>query len=323
MSKEIKIYKKENFSGMPFFKGQISFQKPNEEFKLMLHEKELGVPEDDNFIYKFNSSGLRSDEFIKSHDGKHILFAGCSETEGLATKLENIWAHQLYTKIIKEEKCSGFFNVGVRAVSISAINRQIINYMLDYGKPDVLFIQYPDFYRFFKWNEKKGFWEQRISLETMASYNLLDKFELKDFKDAPKNDNLEYLSIDDNLHPEAMRRCEITNGKLMLYEYMSDERKSDFVINALHNFMLMEQICKLLGIQLFWGTWDQYAAITIKESNLFNNYVDTGNANDLYKWADSNGYTTKDLSARDTLHSGICQHTYWSDMFFKKYKELK
>lgn len=322
MKKKINIYKKENFDGPAFHKGLISFQKPNAVFKLMTHEEKLGIPEDNDFIYKYNSKGLRSDEFIKTHSGKHILFAGCSETEGLGTKLENIWAHKVYTEIIKKEKCSGFFNVGVRAVSISAINRQIISYMMAYGKPNSLFVNYPDFYRYYNWNNDKQIWEQKIGLETMASYNLTDKFFLKEFKDAVINDT-ESFDIDDNLPEEAMEKSKIANGKMMLLEYMSDERNSDFVVSSIHNIMLMEQLCKLMEINFLWGTWDQYASSTIRESGLFNNYVDIGNVKDFYKWAEQSGYLTKDLSARDIGHSGIPYHTYWAEKFLNAYEELK
>jgi hypothetical protein len=322
MKKQINIYKKENFSGLPFIKGLIHFQEPYSNFKLMIHEEKLGIPEDDEVVYNYNSSGLRSDEFTKNHFGKHILFAGCSETEGLGNKLENIWAHQVYQKIINEEKCSGFFNVGIRAVSISAINRQILSYIMEYGKPDVLFVNYPDFYRSYKWNDIKKIWEQKIGLETMASYNLKDKFFLKEFKDAVINDS-ESFPIESNLPEEAMKQSAIANGKMMLHEYMSDERNSDFVINAIHNIMFMEQFCSIIGIQFLWGTWDQYASSTIRESNLFNNYVDIGNVKNIYKWAEESGYTTKDLSARDIGHSGIIYHTYWAEKFFNSYKENK
>jgi hypothetical protein len=322
MNKNINIYKKENFSGPPFIKGLISFQNPNSSFKLMIHEEKLGIPENDEVTYSYNSAGLRSDEFTNNHSGTHVLFAGCSETEGLGNKLENIWANQLYKKIINEEPCSGFFNVGVRAVGISAINRQIISYMQQYGKPNNLFVNYPDFYRHYKWNNIKKFWEQKIGLETMASYNLKDKFFLKEFKDAAINDSDSFF-IDDNLPEEAMRQSAIANGKLMIHEYMSDERKSDFVINSIHNIMLMEQTCKVMGINFLWGTWDQYASATIRESGLFNSYVDIGNVKNFYKWAEESGYNTKDLSARDRGHSGIPYHTYWAEQFFNSYKENK
>ena len=321
MNKKINIYKKENFSGIVFAKGLVSFMDPFSFAKLLSHEKKLGIKEDSEHTYQYNSSGLRCDEFTKNHNGKHILFAGCSETEGMGHKLENTWAHQVYSKISENEKCSGFFNVGVRVLTIAAINRQITNYILEYGKPDLLFINYPDFYRFSKWNEEKLIWEPGFGLETVASYNLKDKFFLKDFKDAKLNDTESFL-IDDNLNEEIINTSQFANGKMMSAEYMSDERNSDFVVNSIQNLMLMEQFCKIMGISILWGTWDQYSAATIRQSDLFNRYVDFGNMRNTYKWAEENGYTTKDLSARDIGHMGVACHKYWAEQILDKYNEL-
>lgn len=322
MNKKINIYKQENFIGMPFVKGLVSFEDPVSVFKLMSHEKKLGIPEDDEVIYQYNSSGLRSDEFTKVHEGKHILFAGCSETEGLGHKLENTWAHQVYSKINESEKISGFFNIGVRALSITAINRQIINYIMMYGKPNSLFVNYPDFYRYYKWNEDKMFWEPRFGLETTASYNLKDKFYLKEFKDAKINDKESFL-IDDNLNEEIINTSKLANGRLMTTEYMSDERNSDFVVNSIQSLMLMEEFCKIMEISFIWGSWDPYSSATIRQSKLFNNYVDIGNLKNIYDWAEKNNYQAKDLRARDIGHMGIACHKYWSEQILNKYREVE
>lgn len=321
MNKKINIYKKENFSGLPFAKGLTTFMEPLYFSKLLSHEKKLGITEDNNHTYQYNSSGFRCDEFTENHNGRHILFAGCSETEGMAHRLENTWAHKVYSKISENEKCSGFFNVGARALNIIAINRQILNYISKYGKPDILFINYPDFYRFSHWNEEKLTWEPKWGLESLASYNLKDKFFLRDFKDAQINDTESFL-IDNNFNEEIQSTAQSVNGKLMIAEYMSDERNSDYVVHSIQNFMIMEQICKIMGISLFWGTWDQYGASTIRQSGLFKSYVDIGNLKNNYKWAEENGYTAKDVSARDIGHMGVACHGYWAEQFLDTYQEI-
>ena len=52
--------------------------------------------------YNLNSDNFRSDEFIKKHKNKHILFAGCSNTFGEGVEYEKTWAYRLYKEISKE-----------------------------------------------------------------------------------------------------------------------------------------------------------------------------------------------------------------------------
>jgi hypothetical protein len=100
----------------------------------------------DNF-YKINSHGLRSQEFDDNHDGLHVLFAGCSNTFGLGSFLEDTWSYKLYKKISEKTKTSGYFNVGSPGATISEIAYQIFVYCKRYGYPDFVFINLPDYYR--------------------------------------------------------------------------------------------------------------------------------------------------------------------------------
>jgi hypothetical protein len=77
-----------------------------------------------------------------------------------------------------------------------------------------------------------------------------------------------------------------------------------------------------MGISLLWGTWDQYGASTIRQSDLFKSYVDVGNVKNNYKWAEENGYTARDVAARDIGHMGVACHRYWAEQFFNKYQEV-
>lgn len=95
-------------------------------------------------IYKLNSFGLRCDEFTASHEGGHILFAGCSVTAGEGLLLEHTWAYKTYQRIQKEEKLSGFFNVAVPGLSILEIISQVFKYVTAYGAPSNIFINFPD-----------------------------------------------------------------------------------------------------------------------------------------------------------------------------------
>ena len=76
---------------------------------------------------------FRCDEFKKEQDGKHVLFTGCSVTQGVGLELEEVWAHKLYTKISENEKVSGYYNLGVPASGIFFIVSNLFKYFNSYG----------------------------------------------------------------------------------------------------------------------------------------------------------------------------------------------
>jgi hypothetical protein len=104
--------------------------------------KEFGITLKD--IYQINSHGLRCDELSDTHDGKHIVFAGCSVTFGEGLPLEHTWAYKTYKKISENEKVSGYYNIAQSGSSSNWIIIQAMKYVRDYGAPDVLFINFPE-----------------------------------------------------------------------------------------------------------------------------------------------------------------------------------
>jgi hypothetical protein len=97
-----------------------------------------------NVDYKLNAHGLRSDEFSLNHSGMHILFAGCSNTYGLGTDLENLWAKKVYNKIKETQEVSTYNNIGFNAGSIIEIVFHIFRYIERFGNPDVIFVLLPE-----------------------------------------------------------------------------------------------------------------------------------------------------------------------------------
>ena len=91
-----------------------------------------------------NRYGLRSDEFVKKHDGMHVLFAGCSFTMAEGLKREDGWAYQVYNHISKNTQTSGYFNIGICGASFTRIINQIYAYMDEFGVPEKLFVFFPD-----------------------------------------------------------------------------------------------------------------------------------------------------------------------------------
>jgi hypothetical protein len=97
-----------------------------------------------NDLYRRNSLRYRSDEFTTEHNGKHILFAGCSVTYGDSLPEHLIWPKIVYERISSQEKTSGFFNLGKPGASTLDILNSVSEYINTYGRPDVIFILFPD-----------------------------------------------------------------------------------------------------------------------------------------------------------------------------------
>jgi hypothetical protein len=103
---------------------------------------------------EFNSLFYRSDEFIKNHEGKHVVFAGCSYTFGSGIEQDLTWPKIVYNKISEKEKCSGYFNLGTAGNSIADSVYNLFKYFKIYGNPNVIFFCMPDAIRFYGFDEK-------------------------------------------------------------------------------------------------------------------------------------------------------------------------
>jgi hypothetical protein len=130
---------------------------PSEEFINAGESAEINkVKFDKSVTYSYNSLGFRSDEFTKDHRGAHILFAGCSETEGVGDILEHCWSYMTYKELSKETDVSGFFNLSKYGWGYDIILSNIMTYINSYGKPDKIFILFPNIGRFYQWDDTIG-----------------------------------------------------------------------------------------------------------------------------------------------------------------------
>lgn len=107
----------------------------------MQYLNELGISAKD--FYKINSYGFRSDEFSSEHQGKHVLFAGCSVTFGDSMFLENSWAKVLYNKLSEYDNISGYYNIGMPSASILDVASLIKTYFDTVAVPDLVLINLP------------------------------------------------------------------------------------------------------------------------------------------------------------------------------------
>lgn len=110
--------------------------------------------DDGSVTYEYNDDWYRSDNFNKNQTSKfHILFNGCSETEGIGGNIEDSWAKILHTKLSKEYDVGNFYNLGRAG---SGWHQCILNFFIyeqKYGAPTHYFVLLPNIGRNFYWSE--------------------------------------------------------------------------------------------------------------------------------------------------------------------------
>lgn len=119
---------------------------------------------------EISSLGFRSDEFTTTHNGKHILFLGCSYTWGTGLYIDEVWSKILYNEISKKEKTSGFFNLGIPGDSIYSSITNAFKYFKNFGNPDVIFFNVQEIGRFYVYNKFKN----KIHKATMSDNEVLN-----------------------------------------------------------------------------------------------------------------------------------------------------
>ena len=267
------------------YNGQYIFTKiPPEDFP---HNSKQ-VIDDGSVTYKYNSDYFRCDEFTKEHDGKHVLFAGCSETEGVGGNLDECWAFDLYKKLSVNNKLSGYFNLGKAGFGWQKIINNINVYIDKYGVPDYLFIMLPNVTRYYSWNEdlKTWFYEQKIVPNC--------------FKQNNKNKKTEW------------ELGNLDNKKMLI----------DFIVS----WKMFEKYCSALGIKLLWSTWEPADACNFTLGlNLFNNFYSI-NLYDVEDFIIKNDLlstpSTLFAGRKRDGHSGPTVHQFWAWSFFNTIKEL-
>ena len=99
----------------------------------------------------FNEHGLRCDALEQHHVDRwpHYVFAGCSFTYGEGLPLEYTWPKIVHDYITKDNVGARYINISYPGASSSGIVQQILAYCAEFGIPNYLFINLPDFGREF------------------------------------------------------------------------------------------------------------------------------------------------------------------------------
>lgn len=259
---------------------------------------------DDEVEKDLNSSRFRSDEFSKIHDGRHILFAGCSETFGCGDILEKTWSHILYKKIENKTKLSGYYSIGLPGAGFQEIINSTLEYIKEYS-PNDIFILFPNVERFI------GFYDGRYIPRIRRTSGAWG------FNEGWLNDVLKIK----------------TSFRFQKYKTFDIRDTHELFVNFILQLKLLEEVCRLNKINLFYGTWSagdinkQYIDLdkNIKEYILNN----PGELNRYFSVSFNNLPDVKEELERTGLsyrksdgHYGELFHKKWSNEFYNIYTSI-
>lgn len=241
--------------------------------------------QDDSVRYYFNSLGYRSDEFTNLHDGEHILFAGCSETEGLGGNLESCWAHMVYKKLSETKKISGFFNLSRAGWGHDIIIANIIQYINAYGKPNKIYMLLPELSRDFQWRGVSDETEKYLHINKTPYYYLKDTM--------------------------------LSNGTIK--ERQSLEEQRNLTVKFINLLKLFEEYCVSNNIDFFWSTHSFPDGQNYKTLDIFKNFIEMPNYDDIITkdkiFFDDGVYKKKNLLSKRDGHRGYLFHYRWAQRF--------
>jgi hypothetical protein len=117
--------------------------------------------------YKYNSELFRCDHFTDSHKGLHVLFSGCSVTEGVGIAKEDTWPYRLYKKISEEKEVSGYFNLAHAGNGYHQIIGNFLEYIKRYGKPDIFVVLHPNIERKYKFLKDENLFTYKVEAQRL------------------------------------------------------------------------------------------------------------------------------------------------------------
>jgi len=256
-----------------------------EEFLISKEILKKDNEQDDSVRYYFNSLGFRSDEFTDFHDGEHVLFAGCSETEGMGGNLDSCWSYMTYKKLCETKKISGFFNLSRAGWGHDIIIPNIIQYINTYGKPSKIYMLLPNLSRDFKWMGMDEKEEHYVHEQKTPYFFLTDTY--------------------------------LAGGKKRERQGLEEQR--NLIVKFVNLLRLFEEYCISNGIELVWSTFCVPDGINYKSLNVFKNLIIMPDAGDIILRSkylfDDEVYSKKNLLSKRDGHLGYLFHYWWSHRF--------
>lgn len=264
----------------------------------------------EDFNYKFNSLGFRSEEFVNTENVK-ILYSGCSVTEGIGLPQEHTWCHFLNDKIAKHiGYMPSMFNIGKGGLSISGCVRYIYVLIEQYDfTPDIVILLIPPLQR----NE--------------LFYGVSGNTKIADF--SPNNE-----------------RFDCNEDKIAHNSYLKNLSLTQCVSESIKNLLFLKYYLQSKGIPFVFSSWQQMPQVDDQSGfnktniEIFENEIKTGLADHfisaplqqdkyqhigpihpLYRVDLDAEMPFKQQIARDGLHYGPNAHWNFSRVFFEKFKK--
>ncbi len=256
-----------------------------------------------------NSLLFRSDEFKKEHEGKHILFSGCSNSYGVGLYNNEIWPWIVYNKIKEKEKVSGYYNLAITGIGTFNIVADIFKYIDTYSKPDTIFINLPNLSRFYS----MPIYKDRV-LDFTKEFNFLKTFPSWHHT-VPSN------AEDDNIRPKSawaeqkpVEKHHLIHAERFIYVYQY--------------LMMLETFCKANNIELYIFSHNLSTNWFLDQTDLdsFKNISRTKNdiklTNDLmFEYISLNKNDNFTITSRDGVHEGTAYQYAWAELAYSWYKK--
>ena len=251
--------------------------------------------EDDGLVsYEYNLDFFRCDDFTSLHKQKyHIVFGGCSETEGVGGNLNESWAHKVYSELKKKYDVGGYYSLARSGNGWHKIALSLINYVEKYGKPTHFFVILPNVGRNFYWDKEKKSWKY---LQKYVKRSSRRKFIQGDTPNKTHKP-----------HPEEN-----------LFDI--DEYKRQYMEFAI-GWKILIAYCKSNNIKILYSTWSYEENDNFKKLDSQNKLFFTLSHQDcmkfiLQRYPDLN-VVKKMLKKRDG-HLGDVVHEYWKSVFMEE-----
>lgn len=253
--------------------------------------------EDDGLVsYEYNSDFFRSNEFIKEHKEKyHIVFGGCSETEGVGGNLNELWSYNLHSELKQKYDIGGYYSLGKSGNGWHKIALSLMIYAEKYGNPTHFFVLLPNIGRNFYWDEDRNGWAY-----------------------------LQKYAESTNRRPVMQREMDRTAQFVPKENLIGiDEYRRQYIEFAVGWSMLVSY-CKSNNIKFLYSTWTYDDTDSIKYLEYVSKNFFHMNGKDLFEFI-ANLYPkmsvpAKVLKKRDG-HNGSVIHQYWTSCFMKEIEE--
>jgi hypothetical protein len=122
----------------------------------------------DKIIYKINSNNFRTNHFENlKKENLNILVSGCSNAFGFGLPEKYMWSNILKENFLKNKKTK-FYNISFPGSCYFIIIKNIFSFIKKYGKPNFIFIDFPDINRDVYFSETKNkFISKTISINNI------------------------------------------------------------------------------------------------------------------------------------------------------------